>query len=224
MPKSLFCGPPKPYCASKDMSVRSVADQLGISKSQAANLLKAGMPEGNVDTMNAWRARHAKPRNVKRKTPEPVTIGEPSFVDELPEEEVVDAEALIAEEENSDPIEHSRRAKRAEKIAYERLQHAAKNGATHEEYRKANSNFALASNVRQRADQFRREYLREKKITLYYSEARDIFLRPHNSIRRQLDAAPKTLAARLHGLPKKEIETELKIFFEKLKEGVRAEI
>jgi hypothetical protein len=119
---------------------------------------------------------------------------------------------------------HSRRAKRAEKIAYERLQHAAKNGATHEEYRKANSNFALASNVRQRADQFRREYLREKKITLYYSEARDIFLRPHNSIRRQLDAAPKTLAARLHSLPKKEIETELKIFFEKLKEGIRADI
>ena len=104
------------------------------------------------------------------------------------------------------------------------MQDAAKTGATHEEYRKANANFALASNVRQRADQFRREYLREKKITLYYSEAREIFLRPHNSIRRQLDAAPKTMAARLHGLPKKEIETELKIFFEKLKEGVRAEI
>ena len=206
------------------MSVRSVADQLGISKSQAARLLADGMKEGPVAEMQAWRKANHKPRNIKRKTPDLVTIGEPSFVDELPEEEVVDAEALIAEEENSDPIEHSRRAKRAEKIAYERLQHAAKNGATHEEYRKANSNFALASNVRQRADQFRRENLREKKITLYYSEARDIFLRPHNSIRRQLDAAPKTLAARLHGLPKKEIETELKIFFEKLKEGVRAEI
>jgi hypothetical protein len=130
----------------------------------------------------------------------------------------------LAEQETSDPIEHSRRAKRAEKIAYDRLQDAAKTGATHEEYRKANANFALASNVRQRADTFRREYMREKKITLYYSEAREIFLRPHNSIRRQLDAAPKTMAARLHGLPKKEIERELKIFFEKLKEGVRAEI
>lgn len=206
------------------MSVRSIADQLGISKSQAARLLADGMKEGPVEEMQAWRKAHHKPRNIKRQKPEPVTIGEPAFVDELPEEEVVDAEALIAEEENSDPIEHSRRAKRAEKIAYERLQHAAKSGATHEEYRKANANFALASNVRQRADQFRREYLREKKITLYYSEARDIFLRPHNAIRRQLDAAPKTLAARLHGLPKKEIETELKIFFEKLKESVRAEI
>jgi hypothetical protein len=206
------------------MSVRSIADQLGISKSQAANLLKAGMPETTTEEMNAWRKNHVKPRNRQRKAPDPVTISEPAFVDELPEEEVVDAEALIAEEENSDPIEHSRRAKRAEKIAYDRLQHAAKSGATHEEYRKANANFALASNVRQRADQFRRDYLREKKITLYYSEARDIFLRPHNSIRRQLDAAPKTLAARLHGLPKKEIEVELKMFFEKLKEGVRFEI
>ena len=206
------------------MSVRSVADQLGISKSQAARLLADGMKEGPLEEMQAWRKANHKPRNVKRKTPEPITIDAPSFVDELPEEQVVDAEALIAEEENSDPIEHSRRAKKAEKIAYDRLQHAAKNGVTHEDYRKANANFALASNVRQRADQFRRDYLREKKITLYYSEARDIFLRPHNSIRRQLDAAPKTLAARLHGLPKKEIETELKMFFEKLKEGIRAEI
>jgi len=205
------------------MSVRSVADQLGISKSQAANLLKAGMPEGPTEEMQAWRNSHHKPRNRQRKKPDPVAPDAGAFVDELPEEDV-DAAALLAEEETSDPIEHSRRAKRAEKIAYDRLQDAAKTGATHEEYRKANANFALASNVRQRADQFRREYLREKKITLYYSEAREIFLRPHNSIRRQLDAAPKTMAARLHGLPKKEIETELKIFFEKLKEGVRAEI
>jgi hypothetical protein len=205
------------------MSVRSVADQLGISKSQAARLLSEGMREGPTEEMEAWRRLHHKPRKVTRKKPEPVAPEAGAFVNELPEEDV-DAAALVAEEETSDPIEHSRRAKRAEKIAYDRLQHAAKTGATHEEYRKANANFALASNVRQRADQFRREYLREKKITLYYSEAREIFLRPHNSIRRQLDAAPKTMAARLHGLPKKEIETELKIFFEKLKEGVRAEI
>jgi len=205
------------------MSVRSVADQLGISKSQAARLLSEGMPEGPTEEMEAWRRLHHKPRKVTRKKPEPVAPEAGAFVNELPEEDV-DAAALVAEEETSDPIEHSRRAKRAEKIAYDRLQHAAKTGATHEEYRKANANFALASNVRQRADQFRREYLREKKITLYYSEAREIFLRPHNSIRRQLDAAPKTMAAQLHGLPKKEIETELKIFFEKLKEGVRAEI
>lgn len=210
------------------MSVRSVASQLGISKSQAANLLKAGMPSTvSTEEMNAWRARNVKPRNAAKQQAKaiPVVPVEPiSFIDELPEEDVVDAEALIAEEEASDPIEHSRRAKKAEKIAYDRLQDAARSGASHEDYRKANANFALASNVRQRADQFRREYLREKKITLYYSEAREIFLRPHNAIRRQLDAAPKTLAARLHGLPKKEIETELKIFFEKLKEGVRAEI
>jgi hypothetical protein len=205
------------------MSVRSVADQLGISKSQAARLLSEGMPEGPTEEMEAWRRLHHKPRKVTRKKPEPVAPEAGAFVDELPEEDV-DAAALLAEEETSDPIEHSRRAKRAEKIAYDRLQDAAKTGATHEEYRKANANFALASNVRQRADTFRREYMREKKITLYYSEAREIFLRPHNSIRRQLDAAPKTMAARLHGLPKKEIETELKIFFEKLKEGVRAEI
>ena len=205
------------------MSVRSVASTLNISKSQAANLLKAGMPETTEEEMQAWRANHVKPRNRQRKPPDLVSPEAGSFVDELPDEEV-DAEALIAEEENSDPVEHSRRAKKAEKIAYDRLQHAAKSGATHEEYRKANSNFALASNVRQRADQFRRDYLREKKITLYYSEARDIFLRPHNSIRRQLDAAPKTLAARLHALPKKEIEVELKMFFEKLKEGVRADL
>jgi hypothetical protein len=205
------------------MSVRSVADQLGISKSQAARLLSEGMPEGPTEEMEAWRRLHHKPRNIKRKMPDPVALEAGAFVDELPEEDV-DAAALLAEEETSDPIEHSRRAKRAEKIAYDRLQDAAKTGATHEEYRKANANFALASNVRQRADTFRREYMREKKITLYYSEAREIFLRPHNSIRRQLDAAPKTMAARLHGLPKKEIERELKIFFEKLKEGVRAEI
>jgi hypothetical protein len=205
------------------MSVRSVADQLGISKSQAARLLAEGMREGPKEEMEAWRRLHHKPRKVKRPTPEPVAPEAGAFVDQLPEEDV-DAAALLAEEETSDPIEHSRRAKRAEKIAYDRLQHAAKAGATHEEYRKANSNFALASNVRQRADTFRREYMREKRITLYYSEAREIFLRPHNSIRRQLDAAPKTMAARLHGLPKKEIERELKIFFEKLKEGVRAEV
>jgi hypothetical protein len=205
------------------MSVRSVADQLGISKSQAARLLAEGMKEGPVAEMQAWRNANHKPRNIRRKKAEPVAPDAGAFVDELPEEEL-DAAALAAEEETSDPIEHSRRAKRAEKIAYDRLQHAAKTGATHEEYRKANANFALASNVRQRADTFRREYMREKKVTLYYSEAREIFLRPHNSIRRQLDAAPKTMAARLHGLPKKEIETELKIFFEKLKEGVRAEI
>jgi hypothetical protein len=205
------------------MSVRSVADQLGISKSQAARLLSEGMPEGPTEEMEAWRRLHHKPRNIKRKTPDPVALEAGAFVDELPEEDV-DAAALLAEEETSDPIEHSRRAKRAEKIAYDRLQDAAKTGATHEEYRKANANFALASNVRQRADTFRREYMREKKITLYYSEAREIFLRPPNAIRRQLDAAPKTMAARLHGLPKKEIERELKIFFEKLKEGVRAEI
>lgn len=186
-------------------------------------MIKAGMPETTVEEMQAWRANHVKPRNRQRKAPDLIAPEAGSFVDELPDEEV-DAEALIAEEENSDPVEHSRRAKKAEKIAYDRLQHAAKSGATHEEYRKANSNFALASNVRQRADQFRRDYLREKKITLYYSEARDIFLRPHNSIRRQLDAAPKTLAARLHALPKKEIEVELKMFFEKLKEGVRADL
>jgi len=206
------------------MSVRGVADQLGISKSQAARLLSSGMKEGPTEEMESWRRANAKPRTITKKIQQPVVPDAPAFVEELPDEEALDAEALIAEEENSDPIEHSRRAKRAEKIAYERLQHAAKSGASHEDYRKANANFALASNVRQRADQFRREYLREKRITIYYSEARDIFLRPHNSIRRQLDAAPKTLAARLHSLPKKEIERELKIFFEKLKEGVRADL
>jgi hypothetical protein len=206
------------------MSVRGVADQLGISKSQAARLLASGMKEGPTEEMESWRRANAKPRTITKKIQQPVVPDTPAFVEELPDEEAIDAEALIAEEENSDPIEHSRRAKRAEKIAYERLQHAAKSGASHEDYRKANANFALASNVRQRADQFRREYLREKRITIYYSEARDIFLRPHNSIRRQLDAAPKTLAARLHSLPKKEIERELKIFFEKLKEGVRADL
>jgi hypothetical protein len=206
------------------MSVRGVADQLGISKSQAARLLASGMKEGPTEEMESWRRANAKPRTITKKIQQPVVPDTPAFVEELPDEEALDAEALIAEEENSDPIEHSRRAKRAEKIAYERLQHAAKSGASHEDYRKANANFALASNVRQRADQFRREYLREKRITIYYSEARDIFLRPHNSIRRQLDAAPKTLAARLHSLPKKEIERELKIFFEKLKEGVRADL
>jgi hypothetical protein len=206
------------------MSVRGVADQLGISKSQAARLLSSGMKEGPTEEMESWRRANAKPRTITKKIQQPVVPDAPAFVEELPDEEALDAEALIAEEENSDPIEHSRRAKRAEKIAYERLQHAAKSGASHEDYRKANANFALASNVRQRADQFRREYLREKRITIYYSEGRDIFLRPHNSIRRQLDAAPKTLAARLHSLPKKEIERELKIFFEKLKEGVRADL
>jgi hypothetical protein len=209
------------------MSVRGVADQLGISKSQAARLLAAGMKEGPREEMEAWRRSHATPRNVTRKPKAqvlPVELDSPAFVEELPEEAAEDVQALIEEEENSDPIEHSRRAKQAEKIAYQRLQDAAKSGASHEEYRKANANFALASNVRARADTARREYLREKKITLYYSEAREIFLRPHNAIRRQLDAAPKTLAARLHALPKKEIETELKIFFEKLKEGIRSDI
>jgi hypothetical protein len=207
------------------MSVRGVADQLGISKSQAARLLAAGMKEGPREEMEAWRRAHATPRNVTRKPKAQVMPVEvDTFVEELPEEAAEDVQALIEEGENSDPIEHSRRAKQAEKIAYQRLQDAAKNGASHEEYRKANANFALASNVRARADIARREYLREKKITLYYSEAREIFLRPHNAIRRQLDAAPKTLAARLHALPKKEIETELKIFFEKLKEGIRTDI
>ena len=209
------------------MSVRDLAATLGISKSQAANLLKAGMPLGTVEEMNAWRNTHAKPRNharaMERAVPK-APIEPIEFPSNLPEEDATDLEALAADEKSSDPIEHCRRAKHAEKVAFQRLQDAAKKGASHDDYRKANSNFALASNVRQRADQYRRDYLREKKVTLYYSEAREIFVRPHAAMRRQLDAAPKTLAARLHGLPKKEIERELKLFFEKLKETARGEL
>ena len=176
---------------------------LGINKSVVSRLAARGMPLNSVEEANHWRSIHAPPRAKAQRGP--TTASHPN----IPNTTTIDSPAAIEGDADSDPRASLKRATQAERIGYNEVLKCQQSNATVEDYRKAVSVFVSAQNNLTKAKRDFREWQHAEKITLFYSEAVEIYGRPLNIAKQKFDGMPKTLAPRLFNQPQKAIEQTL---------------
>ena len=231
------------------MGIVELGNKLGISKGQASKLVSKGMPSHSVEAANAWRETYARPRpgaqkgvkieslQIKEAKPQKVVIPkEPKEEARLVETSQDDSPTLPApqvaqdhsapepDDDNNDPRQSLRRARKAELVGFNELAQCKKNGGSIEDIRKANSVYIASRNNRYKAEKDFKEWQRQESILLYFDEARDIVSRPHVAVKQTLDIMPKTLAPRLFNQPQKAIEQTLADWIDNLTAMIRAGI
>ena len=231
------------------VGIVELGNKLGISKGQASKLVSKGMPTHSVEAAMAWRETYAKPRPSMQKgvinerfsdipqeriqNPRKVVIV--PAADGIPEKEA-DAEYQTPiipprdhaspepDDDNNDPRQSLRRARKAELVGFNELAQCKKNGGSIEDIRKANSVYIASRNNRYKAEKDFKEWQRSEGILLFFDEARDIVSRPHVAVKQTLDIMPKTLAPRLFNQPQKAIEQTLADWVDNLTAMIRAGI
>jgi hypothetical protein len=232
------------------VGIVELGNKLGISKGQASKLVAKGMPTHSVEAAHAWREIHAKPRPSTQKgvrveslrPPEPVAVREPEPVDEIQPQDGEESGASAVQgeppppmmtrdhtapepdDDNNDPRQSLRRARKAELVGFNELAQCKRNGGSIEDIRKANSIYIAARNNRYKAEKDFKEWQRSEGILLFFDEARDIVSRPHVAVKQTLDIMPKTLAPRLFNQPQKSIEQTLADWVDNLTAMIRAGI
>jgi hypothetical protein len=232
------------------MGIVELGNKLGISKGQASKLVAKGMPTHSVEAAHAWREIHAKPRPSTQKgvrveslrPPEPAAVQESEPEDESQTQEAQESGASAVQgeppppvmtrdhtapepdDDNNDPRQSLRRARKAELVGFNELAQCKRNGGSIEDIRKANSIYIAARNNRYKAEKDFKEWQRSEGILLFFDEARDIVSRPHVAVKQTLDIMPKTLAPRLFNQPQKEIEQTLADWVDNLTAMIRAGI
>jgi hypothetical protein len=198
-----------------------------------------------VEAAQAWRETYAKPRpstqkgvrveSLKtekelRETPLPVQVeagkqdGESEGYAPTPPVMTRDHSSPEPDDDNNDPRQSLRRARKAELVGFNELAQCKRNGGSIEDIRKANSIYIAARNNRYKAEKDFKEWQRQESILLYFDEARDIVSRPHVAVKQTLDIMPKTLAPRLYNQPQKAIEQTLADWVDNLTAMIRAGI
>lgn len=221
------------------MGIVELGNKLGISKGQASKLVAKGMPTHSVEAAQAWRETYTRPRpsmqkgiKVERlKESEPVKPREAQVAaeseakdDSAPPVMTRDHTAPEPDDDNNDPRQSLRRARKAELVGFNELAQCKRNGGSIEDIRKANSIYIAARNNRYKAEKDFKEWQRAEGILLFYDEARDIVSRPHVAVKQTLDIMPKTLAPRLFNQPQKAIEQTLADWVDNLTAMIRAGI
>ena len=230
------------------MGIVELGNKLGISKGQASKLVAKGMPTHSVEAAHAWRETYAKPRPSMQKgvlvetlkSQEEVRINNIAKL-EVPKKETQDLDqnkdheppppqltrdhtSPEPDDENNDPRQSLRRARKAELVGFNELAQCKRNGGSIEDIRKANSIYIAARNNRYKAEKDFKEWQRSEGILLFFDEARDIVSRPHVAVKQTLDIMPKTLAPRLYNQPQKAIEQTLADWVDNLTALIRAGI
>ena len=213
----------------RSVGITELSNKLGIDKGVVSRLAKRGMPTTSVDAANAWREIHAKPRPGRQKGTQemsaiPEVITSAPIPEAAPPVLTRDHSAPEPDEDNNDPRQSLRRARKAELVGYNELVLCKKNGGSVEDIRKANSIYIAARNNRYKAEKDFKEWQRQESILLYFDEARDIVTRPHVAVKQTLDIMPKTLAPRLFNQPQKAIEQTLADWVDNLTALIRAGI
>jgi len=161
---------------------------------------------------------------AKEKQPEPITFPASESIPSVNVSVAQDHNAPEPDDDNNDPRQSLRRARKAELVGFNELAQCKKNGGSIEDIRKANSIYIAARNNRYKAEKDFKEWQRQESILLYFDEARDLVSRPHVAVKQTLDVMPKTLAPRLYNQPQKAIEQTLADWVDNLTSMIRAGI
>jgi hypothetical protein len=177
------------------VSPTKLAEALGVSKGMISQWRKKGMPCDSAEAANAWRQTNAPPRDRKKSaSPAASPIVLPETVEELlpPRAErhqinSIDDQGEAEGDQANNPYDALRQAKIAEQEANRQRQRVADAGLDPIEYGKAQASFIQAQRHRMWMQGQVRTWARERGITLYVQEAKDIHLQALQLILRRLD-------------------------------------
>lgn len=202
-------------------------------------LAKRGMPTGSVDAANAWRAVNAPPRNRKDKAdrpsprPEspPVIAKSVSRSSAPPPRQTLQPQPAPEVSNDTVPVESAstpelsvKRAVEAEDAAHAKRKWIEINNGSIEDYRKANAVYIAARNNRVKAERDFSEWERLQQITIFTTDAIEMFQRTIGAGRQMIDVMPKTMSSRLVGQPQKVIERTLLEWTSRLIETMRSKV
>jgi hypothetical protein len=192
------------------MTVTDYATVKGLNKSTVSRLAAKGMPLTSEQAADAWRARNAPPRNVKRpikhdndNKPTPkISLGiqarqEPSPRSTDPGKDVPPGNETAGKEVPDNLADALEDAKRAERGAKEALEQAQAGGTAMDRDR-ANKTFIQAQRHRAWMAKEYRAWQHENGITLYIDEAKRIYGQSMQAIMRLINTMPKAVSPRIN--------------------------
>lgn len=178
------------------MSVTELAKQLGLSKGTVSELCKKGMPKTSIEAAQSWRIQNAPPRAKAggKKASPAARLLSPEPSDILPPRSErhtiggVDDQGEADGDRADNLYDALRRSKASEDIAWLKVQALAGGRTDPVEFGAANRTFVSAQKHRAWMQAQAMNWAREQGITMYATEARELFCEALRSVLRQVDA------------------------------------